>query len=476
MSIRKSVVNDINVLLEPVYLKSQQGNGTLLSFDVDGKVINSEITTQSVADFINDPNSAVIASTLTGFDYVGKTDYITASDSVLSALEKSQYQIDDIIFSKGANSGIATLDSSGKLTYTQIPASLIGGMIYQGTWDADTNTPELTSGTGTKGFYYIVSVSGTTSIDGISVWTANDWIVFDGAGWDKIDNSTVNVLQTPLTGYVVGSNTALSSTNTILAAFGYIQGQLNNKSNISNGTQNYLPYFSTSDTISVSTIYHSPTSNNGGSSTIINSNNTSTESLTVNDYSNNKLLGIRNDARFIFKASTLQINDINNTESSAIYIGSGDNVYSTHLYIASRITGSNDFISFHNTNASLKTFWYDYNSVLNVKSIDNSNSTSLFKLFKSDGTQISNFTNDGLVFGTTAKDVSSIIDIQTTTKGLGLPNLLTSQKTAITTNRKGLTVYDDTLKALSFWDGISWVSTINNTSSGVTYALSLIHI
>jgi hypothetical protein len=471
MSIRKSVVNDINVLLEPVYLKSQQGNGTLLSFDVDGKVIDSEITTQSVADFINDPNSAIIASTLTGFDYVGKIGYITASDTLLSALEKSQYQIDDIIFSKGANSGIATLDSSGKLTYTQIPASLIGGMIYQGTWNADTNTPELTSSTGTKGFYYIVSVSGTTSIDGISVWTANDWIVFDGAGWDKIDNSTVNVLQTPLTGYVVGSNTAISSTNTILAAFGYIQGQLNNKSNISNGTQNYLPYFSTSDTISSSTIYHSPTSNNGGSSTIINSNNTSTESLTVNDYSSNKLLGIRNDARFIFKASTLQINDINNTESSAIYIGSGDNVYSTHLYIASRETGSNDFISFYNTGVLLKTFWYDYNSVLNVKSVDNSNSTSLFKLFKSDGTQISNFTNDGLVFGTATKDVSSIIDMQTISKGLGLPNLLTSQKTAITTNRKGLTVYDDTLKALSFWNGTSWSSTINNTSSGVTYAI-----
>ena len=31
-----------------------------------------------------------------------------------------------------------------------------GGVVYQGTWNASTNTPTLTSGSGTKGYYYVV--------------------------------------------------------------------------------------------------------------------------------------------------------------------------------------------------------------------------------------------------------------------------------------------------------------------------------
>ena len=33
-----------------------------------------------------------------------------------------------------------------------------GSVVYQGTWNAATNTPTLTSGVGTKGNYYVVSV------------------------------------------------------------------------------------------------------------------------------------------------------------------------------------------------------------------------------------------------------------------------------------------------------------------------------
>ena len=88
---------------------------------------------------------------------------------------------------QGIANGVATLDSSGKLTVGQIPAALVGAMQYQGIWNASTNTPTLTSGTGIKGQYYKVSVAGTTTIDTNSQWNVGDMIVYDGTTWDKID-------------------------------------------------------------------------------------------------------------------------------------------------------------------------------------------------------------------------------------------------------------------------------------------------
>ena len=94
----------------------------------------------------------------------------------------------------GASSGIATLDSTGKLTPAQIPASLVGALVYQGVWNASTNTPAITSSVGTKGNYYKVSVAGATLIDGNSQWNIGDTIVFDGATWDKIDGIANEVI------------------------------------------------------------------------------------------------------------------------------------------------------------------------------------------------------------------------------------------------------------------------------------------
>jgi len=71
----------------------------------------------------------------------------------------------------GVANGVATLDATGKLTDTQIPAALVGALVYQGTWNAATNTPALTSGVGTKGQYYKVSTAGSTTIDGHNIWT-----------------------------------------------------------------------------------------------------------------------------------------------------------------------------------------------------------------------------------------------------------------------------------------------------------------
>lgn len=63
------------------------------------------------------------------------------------------------------------------------------GLNYKGTWDANANSPILTSGSGTKGDYYIVSIAGNTNLDGITDWNIDDWAIFNGTVWQKIDNS-----------------------------------------------------------------------------------------------------------------------------------------------------------------------------------------------------------------------------------------------------------------------------------------------
>jgi hypothetical protein len=66
----------------------------------------------------------------------------------------------------------------------------VSALNYLGTWDASTNNPTITSGVGTAGDYYIVSVAGNTNIDGISDWAVGDWIIFSSTGvWQKLDNS-----------------------------------------------------------------------------------------------------------------------------------------------------------------------------------------------------------------------------------------------------------------------------------------------
>jgi len=66
-------------------------------------------------------------------------------------------------------------------------ANAIGALNYKGTWNANTNTPALASGVGTKGDYYVVSVAGTTSINGQNLWGVGDWIAFNGTVWQRVD-------------------------------------------------------------------------------------------------------------------------------------------------------------------------------------------------------------------------------------------------------------------------------------------------
>lgn len=90
---------------------------------------------------------------------------------------------------KGQANGIAPLGVDNKISTDYLPSSVLGGVSYQGTWNATTNNPTLVSSTGTKGYYYVVSAAGSTTLDGVSDWKIGDWVVFNGVAWEKIDNT-----------------------------------------------------------------------------------------------------------------------------------------------------------------------------------------------------------------------------------------------------------------------------------------------
>ena len=107
---------------------------------------------------------------------------------------------------------------------TAFVQNLIGtipaGLVFQGTWNAATNTPTLTSGSGTTGHFYIVSTSGSTNLDGVTDWVTGDWAVFIEQGgtdaWEKIDNSSV--LDGAGTGQTVALWSGSGTSNTLTDA------------------------------------------------------------------------------------------------------------------------------------------------------------------------------------------------------------------------------------------------------------------
>ena len=89
----------------------------------------------------------------------------------------------------GASNGLATLDEDGRVPYSQLPLSAVE---YKGTWNANTNTPHLSAGTGTFGDEYIVSVAGTQNIgEGSTLFLPSDRVIYNGSIWQKISSGAV---------------------------------------------------------------------------------------------------------------------------------------------------------------------------------------------------------------------------------------------------------------------------------------------
>lgn len=101
-----------------------------------------------------------------------------------------------------------------------------GTLSYQGTWDANANSPALTSSVGTQNQYYVVSVAGTTNLNGINDWQIGDWAIFNGSVWQKIDQSPAVLSVNGQTGAVVlnAANVGATPNTTFVLTSGLLSG------------------------------------------------------------------------------------------------------------------------------------------------------------------------------------------------------------------------------------------------------------
>ena len=139
------------------YISSNQNITVSATGEATGTSTSSP-TSPSIALTLS--TSAVTGKVLSGLNLTGGGT-IASTDSILQAFGKVQNQI----------------------------SAMIGGVIFQSVWNASTNSPALATGVGTKGYYYIVSVAGSTNLNGITDWKVGDWAIFNGTGWDKVDNT-----------------------------------------------------------------------------------------------------------------------------------------------------------------------------------------------------------------------------------------------------------------------------------------------
>jgi hypothetical protein len=126
------------------------------------------------------------------------------SQSVLDTLASLQTQINNLIPSQTGNSGKYLTTNGTALSWASIAG---GGLSYQGTWNASTNTPTLASSTGVNGYYYIVATAGSTNLNGITDWQIGDWLLFNGTVWQKIDQSDLIQSITSADGSIVVTTT-----------------------------------------------------------------------------------------------------------------------------------------------------------------------------------------------------------------------------------------------------------------------------
>jgi hypothetical protein len=170
-----------------------------------GNFTGSSAATFALADTTVTAGSYGSAADTTPFT-VDAQGRLTAAASTPIAILSQQ------ITDKGAANGVASLDATGAVPLSQLPASVAGAVSYQGGWNASTNVPTLSSGIGTKGYYYIVTTAGTTTLNGINLWSVGDWAVFDGTAWEKVNGSSSeafsNITLTALNGLLYGNSTS----------------------------------------------------------------------------------------------------------------------------------------------------------------------------------------------------------------------------------------------------------------------------
>ena len=134
-------------------------------------------------------NSGYVTSSGVTSVSTGNANTLTKSGSTAVTLTPNT----GAVINGGGN--LATGDQIYDFVTGQI-ANIPSGLAFEGNWNAATDNPDLSGLSPNNGQFWIVSVAGSTNLDGITDWKVGDWAIYvdNGAGtdaWQKVDNTSI---------------------------------------------------------------------------------------------------------------------------------------------------------------------------------------------------------------------------------------------------------------------------------------------
>lgn len=157
-----NIVANNNIVVAPGnklktnYLTPNVGSTVIFHNDISADTINEKIPNDGV-----NIDGALIKD---GNFYANSTDLV------------------EIQSNKNIPNGYAGLDVNTKIPLSLLPNSTVN---LVGDWNAASNIPHLASSVGVHGEMYIVSVAGSTNLDGVTSWNVGDSLIFDGV-WVRL--------------------------------------------------------------------------------------------------------------------------------------------------------------------------------------------------------------------------------------------------------------------------------------------------
>lgn len=329
--------------------------------------------------------------------------------------------------------------ASQKATKTYVDSLVSAAIILQGDWNADTNTPDISTET-TTGYAWRVSVAGSTNLGGITSWDVGDLAVKTDTGWLKVDNSDIQAVWGNITG-------TLSNQSDLQAA-------LNAKITGGAGSNERIVFWTGASTVSSDSLFVY-----------------SSQRVGIGTASPGARLHLKTSAPG--PALTLDLPTGASYESMYFMKAQNTNDYGVYQKLLGGATSSTPrgYFGFAHTGTGGDT-------ILTGELADSLclRAQGALHLAASGDAIVATMISGRTGFGTTSPNASAQIDMTSTSRGFLKPRMTTAQRNAISSPAVGLEIYNTDTYQNETYNGSSWMSTssyIPRVSTATSYIASV---